>query len=62
MFIREIYPTDLQVGDQVHLKREPTKTGKVILVEDNLLSVMVQWDDCPDALDFQWSNKLIKCC
>ena len=51
---------DFKVGDQVSLRREPDRRGTIKVVEDNQLSVMVQWDYLKDdpAYDFQWINKL----
>jgi hypothetical protein len=49
-----------EVGDRVAHIREISKTGTIKIVEDNQLSVMVQWDDLHEGeLDFQWSNKVI---
>lgn len=51
--------TTLLPGDRCFLIADPDCTGTVIQVEDNLFSVMVQWDDLPSAApDFQWANKL----
>ena len=48
------------VNDRVAHDKEPDRQGIIKQVEDNRLSVMVQWDDMPDGeLDFQWSNKLM---
>ena len=51
--------TDLSVGDRVLHVKDPDYVGTVMVVEDNRLSVMVQWDDC-DGLDFAWANKVVK--
>jgi hypothetical protein len=49
-----------KVGDRVAHIKEQDRPGTVKVVEDNQLSVMVQWDDLPeDELDFQWVNKLV---
>jgi hypothetical protein len=57
MLCRFATPTDLEVGDRVTLVRDPDYVGRIAVVEENRLSVMVQWDDCI-GLDFQWSNKV----
>lgn len=52
--------TSLKVGDRVILIREPDVEGTVRVVEDNLLSVMVEWDDLPgEPFSFHWSSKVI---
>ena len=49
-----------KVGDRVHHYRDDSLVGTIIIVEDNKLSCMVEWDDYLGMdLDFQWSNKLI---
>ena len=50
-------PTNLKIEDRVYLIRDITYIGTIKIIEDNKLSVMIQWDDC-DGLDFQWSNKI----
>lgn len=51
----------LKVGDRVEFTREPGVLGTIKIVEDNKLSVMVQWDDWEDGdLDFRWANKVRK--
>jgi len=50
--------TDLKPGERVIHLRESGIEGTVRVVEDNLLSVMVEWDDTPGVLDFQWANKV----
>lgn len=48
-----------KVGDKVSHVKEQDRPGTVMTVEDNELSVMVQWDDLgADELDFQWVTKL----
>jgi hypothetical protein len=40
-------------------RKDNSMTGTVILVEENKLSVVVQWDELPvGELDFQWCDKL----
>lgn len=47
------------VGDRVvHYRSPEMGSGTVKVVEENKLSVMVEWDDSPGELDFQWSSKL----
>jgi len=58
--------TKFNVGDLVEHKREPGKIGRIRHVEENNLSVMLEWIDDGDFdyfspqedWDFQWSNKL----
>jgi hypothetical protein len=56
----EDYPW--KVGDRVkHYKDMDGLPGTIKVVEENGLSVLVQWDDFSDGeLDFQWANKLRK--
>lgn len=49
---------DWEVDDRVVHKKDMDRPGTVKIVEENRLSVMVEWDDLPGELDFQWSNKL----
>ena len=58
----------LHVGDRVSHRSDQSLVGTVRKVEDNQLSVMVEWDVegeegsslAPEEdWDFQWSNKLI---
>lgn len=47
------------VGDRVEHYRAPELgSGTVKVVEENRLSVMIEWDNSSGELDFQWSNKL----
>jgi hypothetical protein len=56
------------VGDMVELIREPGSIGRVCQVEENGLSVMVEWIEDKDFdyhspqedWDFQWINKIRK--
>ncbi len=51
---------DWHVDDRVLHVKDAFREGTIRQVEDNGLSVMVQWDDLPeDELDFQWANKLV---
>jgi hypothetical protein len=50
--------TDLKPDERVIHLRESGIEGTVRVVEGNLLSVMIEWDDCPGVLDFQWANKV----
>lgn len=50
--------TDLKRDERVIHLRDPGVEGTVRVVEENLLSVMVEWDDNPGVLDFQWANKV----
>lgn len=53
-------PHEWNVDDVVVHYREEDRVGRVAVVEDNKLSVMVQWDDLPEGeLDFQWADKLV---
>lgn len=50
-----------QLEDIVAHVKEPHRLGAVKVVEDNNLSVMIQWDDMPEGeLDFQWANKVVR--
>jgi len=58
--------TTFKVGDRVQHRKDYCLKGRVAVVEDNNLSVMVAWDRDPDwpgedneELDFQWSYKLV---
>ena len=60
MLGKSIEPGIWKVDDRVAHYREPSMTGTIRIVEDNQLSMMVQWDGFPNGeLDFQWSNKLV---
>jgi hypothetical protein len=48
-----------KVGDRVVYYRDDTLVGTIVLVEDNKLSCMVQWDG-GSWWDFVWSNKIEK--
>lgn len=50
---------DWVVGDRVvHYRAPESGPGTVKVVEENKLSVMVEWDDVPGELYFQWSSNL----
>lgn len=49
-----------KVGDRVCHYRDDSLMGTIVIVEENMLSCMVEWDHMLGCgLDFQWSNKLI---
>jgi hypothetical protein len=52
--------TDLEPGDRVEHYRDAGTVGTIRVVEENRLSVMVEWDHAPGELDFQWSNKVLR--
>ena len=48
-----------KVGDRVYHYRDDSLVGTILIVEENMLSCMVEWDHMlGHGLDFQWSNKL----
>jgi hypothetical protein len=55
-------PSDcgFRVGDRVCHVKDQNRPGTIRIIEDNQLSVMVQWDDLDEGeLDFLWLNKLV---
>ena len=45
------------INSRVYLKKDHNYIGNITKIEENRLSVMIQWDDC-DGEDFQWANKI----
>lgn len=51
--------TSLKIGDRVTHVKDHSLLGTIRVVEENLLSVMVEWDDVPgEPYSFHWSNKI----
>jgi hypothetical protein len=62
MIGKDIQPTKWEVGARVYHRADPEMIGTVKVVEENALSVMVQWDHLigDNGPDFCWANKLGK--